>query len=292
MWTNEVWGLAALNNEDDRYLTCSDDATMRLWSSVKRKMITMKRFSLERSKKKKYEFAFEDPSSKQEHSKKKVKGSGGKKGKAKKYDLVAARCVGINMTDTIIAVGMKLGCIMVISADPTVRDLAMQKIKVITQSKRWISEIKFSPTGKQMAVGAHDQRIYMYNTTGPKKFRKVKPMLKHSSAITHIDWSEDGQNIQSNCQAYEILFWDAQSKLQMPSGASALKNTKWLSWTSTIGFRVQEIWRGTEDGTDVNAVDRSHGKVKDQGDDSYHLMARADDFGKVSLYKDPIVIKG
>ena len=76
----------------------------------------------------------------------------------------------------------------------------------------------------------------------------------------------------------------------MPGGASALKNTDWHSWTCTIGFRVQEIWRGTEDGTDVNAVDKSHGQVKDN-DETYHLMARADDFGKVSLYKDPIVIK-
>ena len=80
-------------------------------------------------------------------------------------------------------------------------------------------------------------------------------MLKHSSAITHIDWTSDSNNIQSNCQAYEILFWDCNSKLQMPGGASALKNADWHSWTCTIGFRVQEIWRGTEDGTDVNAVD-------------------------------------
>jgi microtubule-associated protein-like 6 len=78
--------------------------------------------------------------------------------------------------------------------------------------------------------------------------------------------------------------------MQMPGGASALKNTDWHTWTCTIGFRVQEIWRGTEDGTDVNAVDRSHGPVDDNGD-LYQVIARADDFGKVSLLKDPIVIK-
>ena len=67
MWTNEVWGLAALNCENDRYLTCSDDATLRLWSSVKRKLICLKTFVLANGKgkkKKKFEYLFEDPSSK------------------------------------------------------------------------------------------------------------------------------------------------------------------------------------------------------------------------------------
>ena len=67
-WTNEVWGLAPLNTENDRYLTRSDDGTLRLWSQVKREMICMKRFALSNGKgkkKKKLEWDFEDPSSKQ-----------------------------------------------------------------------------------------------------------------------------------------------------------------------------------------------------------------------------------
>jgi len=130
MWTNEVWGLAPLNQENDRYLTCSDDATLRLWSSKDRKLLALKRFALSNGKKKKgkkakLQWDFEDPSSRQGHSKKKVKGLKGKKGKADQYSLVAARCVGISNSDTIIAVGMKLGCVMIISADPAKRDLGM-----------------------------------------------------------------------------------------------------------------------------------------------------------------------
>jgi len=47
----------------------------------------------------------------------------------------------------------------------------------------------------------------------------------------------------------------------MPSGASALRDCEWESWTCVIGFPVQEIWRGAEDGTDVNSVSRSHSKI-------------------------------
>lgn len=78
----------------------------------------------------------------------------------------------------------------------------------------------------------------------------------------------------------------------MPSGASALKDTQWKTWSCVIGFPVQEIWRGAEDGTDVNAVDRSHSKVKGENKgETYPLICRADDFGKVSVYKYPIVVK-
>ncbi len=36
-WTNEVWGLWPLQH--NRFLTVSDDSTLRLWSSKERKMV-------------------------------------------------------------------------------------------------------------------------------------------------------------------------------------------------------------------------------------------------------------
>jgi microtubule-associated protein-like 6 len=39
MWTNEVWGLAALNKDNERYITCSDDATLRVYSNRQRKCL-------------------------------------------------------------------------------------------------------------------------------------------------------------------------------------------------------------------------------------------------------------
>ena len=36
-WTNEVWGLDVLHTENDRYLSCSVDATLRVYSASERK---------------------------------------------------------------------------------------------------------------------------------------------------------------------------------------------------------------------------------------------------------------
>ena len=41
-WTNEVWGLGVFS-DGDRYATCSDDATLRIWSNSKRKQLKMTR---------------------------------------------------------------------------------------------------------------------------------------------------------------------------------------------------------------------------------------------------------
>jgi microtubule-associated protein-like 6 len=38
-WTNEAWGLSPFS-DGDRFATCSDDGTLRVWSSSQRKMIS------------------------------------------------------------------------------------------------------------------------------------------------------------------------------------------------------------------------------------------------------------
>ena len=101
-----------------------------------------------------------------------------------------------------------------------------------------ISDIKFNPNGDKVAIGSHDNRIYIYKVANYLKKKACKPLAKHSSYITHIDWSMDGESLHSNCGAYEILFWDTTSGVQNPSGASALRDEEWHTWTATIGFQV------------------------------------------------------
>ena len=71
--------------------------------------------------------------------------------------------------------------------------------------------------------------------------------------MTHLDWSSDGRIIQSNCGAYEILYWDVKSGRQIRSTMDSLEaDTSWSTWTCVLGFPVMGIWPPSSDGTDVN----------------------------------------
>lgn len=82
-------------------------------------------------------------------------------------------------------------------------------IDVKHKRKEEISDLKFSPDGKMLAVGSHDNFIDIYEVGDSWKLRSV--LRAHSSYITHIDWSLDSKYLRSNCGAYELLFWDAST---------------------------------------------------------------------------------
>ena len=145
-------------------------------------------------------------------------------------------------------------------------------------AKEWIQDVKFSPDGATLAVGSHDNKIYLYDVAGG--FALKATCGAHNSFITHFDFTADSKFIQSNCGAYELLFHDAATGAQEPSGASKLRDAAWATWTCTLGWPVQGIWPAFADGTDVNSVDRSH---------SGALLALGDDNGNVKLFNYPVV---
>ena len=108
---------------------------------------------------------------------------------------------------------MKDGTCWAVSANPKEKDLDLKRIKIFKPKDKnpidWISDIKFSHDNTKVAIGSHNCRIYIYDT---KKWKRVvKPLIGHSSYITHLDWSEDSTHNHSNCGAYEILFWNVAS---------------------------------------------------------------------------------
>lgn len=88
-----------------------------------------------------------------------------------------------------------------------------------------------------LVLGSHDTYIYMY-TVSNGDYQKKTAVKKHSSYITHIDFSKDGANLHSNCGAYELLFWDCGSGKQLPGGATQFKDEDWATWTATLGWPV------------------------------------------------------
>lgn len=57
----------------------------------------------------------------------------------------------------------------------------------------------------------------------------------------------------------------------------------WATWTLPLGWPVQGIWQACEDGSDINAVDRSHKPHPD----GYHLLASGNDSSMVKVFRYP-----
>ncbi|PRD20562.1 UNVERIFIED_CONTAM: Eml2 [Trichonephila clavipes] len=79
--------------------------------------------------------------------------------------------------------------------------------------------------GRFLAVGSHDNYIYVYQVDDEyKKYNRIGRCMGHSSFITHLDWSEDRN----------------AGVCRQVSNMSIARDLKWITQTCTIGFSVLE----------------------------------------------------
>jgi WD40 repeat protein len=90
--------------------------------------------------------------------------------------------------------------------------------------------------------------------------------------------------LQSTSGAAELFFWMADgTRVQ---SASAMKDVWWATLSCPYGWPVQGIWPIEPDGTEINAVARSHSWEK------VPVLATVDNFGRLRLYNYPCVTPG
>ena len=75
-----------------------------------------------------------------------------------------------------------------------------------------------------------------------------------------------------------VLFLGNTQTGKQHTAAAELKDVEWATCTCTLGWPVQGIYPPYAGDTDVNAVHRSN---------SGNLLAYADDYGLVKMYKYP-----
>eukprot|EP01050_Picozoa_sp_SAG11_P012355 SAG11_NODE_1367_length_5098_cov_4.225445_7_plen_299_part_00 len=148
-----------------------------------------------------------------------------------------------------------------------------------------IDDVKFSPDGRYVATGSHDNWIDIYLIEDPdeQKWHRTGRCQGHSSFISHLDWDTESECIVANDAAYEVLFWRVDGRQQVVNQ----RDTKWATWTCTLGFWVMGMWQDGMCGNDINSVCRSN----DAAGRGEEFLAAADDNGKVWLFNFPCVIE-
>ena len=274
-WTNEVWGLHVI---DDYIFTCSDDATVRVWSIPHKKLLACESLNIDTD--------------------------GSPLAKDRKTndftDTAKGRAISVSPDLRTVVVGSKNGTVRVFSFDQSSERLYFKSM--FRHAKEWISDIKFAYN--TLVIGSHDDALYVYdytldNNNDPSIKRRCRKLKKHSSYITHFDISRDSCFMQSTCGAYELLFWDLSSGKQITSGATMLRDERWATWTCNLGWPVQGIYPKCTDGTFINAVDRSNFSInntryqdeEESEHKSHFLLAAGNDNGKLAVYNYPATIK-
>ncbi|KAM4771983.1 echinoderm microtubule-associated protein-like 4 [Rhinophrynus dorsalis] len=182
-------------------------------------------------------------------------------------------CADFHPSGIVVAIGTHSGRWFVLDAET--RDL----VSIHTDGNEQLSVMRYSVDGSLLAVGSHDNFIYLYTVSeNGRKYSRYGKCTGHSSYITHLDWSPDNKYIMSNSGDYEILYWDIPSGCKLIRNRSDCKDIDWATYTCVLGFQVFGVWPEGSDGTDINALVRSHNRK---------VIALADDFCKVHLFQYP-----
>ncbi|KAJ3114413.1 Echinoderm microtubule-associated protein-like 5 [Phlyctochytrium bullatum] len=188
------------------------------------------------------------------------------------------RAIAYSPDAKLAAVGNDAGDVFLLKA-ADLHTLAHKKYEQragINSNYHAVEVLKFSPNGKYLAVGTHDDVIYLWEVAGTD-LKYVGLCKGHSSFVTHLDWSSDSAHLQSTSGDYELLFWSAPSGQQVTS-ASSVKDVNWATFSVTFGWPVQGIWEKGMDGSDINCLDRNPEKT---------CIAFGDDFFNVRLQVYP-----
>jgi len=247
LYAGELWGCAVNPSRNGQFATVGDDATVRTWDANNREMLSC--FSLPEGK--------------------------GRDGNQQDIPM-RGRTISFNGDGSLMAVGTLEGDTLIYDANGDLQTTIKSRTKA--RSKE-VCGAKWSPDDAKICVGAHTGQLSIYDSSD---YSFIDALKGHTSAVTHFDWDQDSEYVQSMSNGYELLFWDAGEGYSMIA-ASNLNDVEWAKWSMTLGWPVQGIWPAFADGTDINAV-----AVSPEGS----VIATADDFGKVNLLKYPCLVKG
>jgi WD40 repeat protein len=188
--------------------------------------------------------------------------------------------------------------------------LIVFQVKVSAEA---IAVIRFSPDGRLLAAGGHDNCIRLFDVGGVGADADINlrcKIEKHSSTVTHLDWSKspvpvdtsisppvEAYVLQSTSASYELLYFDSDGSQVKAS----MRDTGFETWSVPLGFPVMGMWRHGMDGTDINSCDTCHTSEEvlyggkqwvAKKDDPKSYLAFADDRGDVNLMHWPAVVKG
>jgi microtubule-associated protein-like 1/2 len=123
-----------------------------------------------------------------------------------------SRALAYNSKENHLAVANNTGIVTIRQCNMNAGSDMNTIIYTLKDSKEWIECMSYNPSQDKLAVGSHDNNIYVYSVKN--KYVKLTTLKAHNSFITCFDWalSDSPSYIKSNCGAYELLFFNVDNK--------------------------------------------------------------------------------
>jgi WD40 repeat protein len=100
-----------------------------------------------------------------------------------------------------LAVGMANGNVNIVDG----ATLQFFKRLVTSEASIPVADLKYAPNGKVLAAASH-LSIDLFDVTS--NYTKLGRCSGHTATVSHLDWSVDSKVLFSNCNSYEMLYWD------------------------------------------------------------------------------------
>lgn len=144
-----------------------------------------------------------------------------------------------------------------------------------------ITLVVFSPEGETLAIGAEDGAIYLYAVVD--EYELIGRCVRHTSPITNLDFSADGEWIRSNSTAKDLFFFnsdDASYQSNIPS----MRDVIWASYTCTYSWHTNNVHKTAYKGEEITSVHTPSPNAT--------FVACSTNYGFVRLYSFPSVVDG
>ncbi|XP_016031902.2 echinoderm microtubule-associated protein-like CG42247 isoform X1 [Drosophila simulans] len=142
--------------------------------------------------------------------------------------------------------------------------------------------VAYNQVGDMIAMGSQNGSIYLFRVSRDGFSYKKVNKIRGSQPLTHLDWSMDGNFVQTVTIDFDLLFWDAKS-LSPERSPIAMKDVKWLTNNCTVGFLVAGQWSNryySTTNTIVATCSRSA---------AHDMLASGDAEGYLRLFRYPCI---
>lgn len=234
----ELWGLAT-HPTKNQFVTSGDDATIRLWDTKHFNVVkTLRVDTASRA-------VCYSPDG--------------------KYI-----CIGFGLGKRIKGKGaLKEGAFTILQAN----DLKMAHEG--KDSNEPIRVCKFSPDGSYLCIGSEDTVIYVYNVKD--FFSKKCTISVHKAPVMYLDFTADGRYLMSVDSTNRISYSEVSTGMHIPSPVT-LREEKWATWSSPVGYPVQGLWIAQPNGVQPYSVQRSWAGT---------LLASGNTGGRLTIVHNP-----